>query len=339
MNEELLQTPAIPDAAYDYGDEYAFGSEVEFEIKDVTNHNQARSCQMNHPETKYACTIIGAVNQLIKLYDLNLSPTDADKLGLEVATYATKFGYKFGSGWSTPTAINVVTKWRNEFGAKRYNKEQVFYVRLDSKDPKIMEALNKGHYVGFTYQLKFGEDTYRGLVDKESYPIGYGHRTNFQRKEDVDTASKRVYTDVQLGVHDNYHGRVNEYYIKDIQKYVGRGMFPAMYLIMPISRKKGATVEEEKKQIKEHKAVNALIGMLSCSRAALDEKGQSLASELASHLRKTFEGARALQEDETKKYYQAVADVLSFAWKNADESFQQKYAQLAKEIRDTKTVL
>ena len=91
MNEELLQTPAIPDAAYDYGDEYAFGSEVEFEIKDVTNHNQARSCQMNHPETKYACTIIGAVNQIIKLFDLNLSPTDADKLGLEVAIYATKF--------------------------------------------------------------------------------------------------------------------------------------------------------------------------------------------------------------------------------------------------------
>lgn len=215
-----MNLPQIPDAAYDKGDEWAFGEEVKFVIKDITSHAQAKSCQMNNPETKYGCTIVGALNQIIKLFNLNLSPKESDALGVEVVNFATQYGYKVGRGWSTPTAMNTVVKWWNSIGYGRYNKEKVFYVRVDHSDPRVAEALSKGHYVGFTYQLNFGADKYWGLVDKDDYPVGYGHRTNFQRSEDVNTSSGKTYQDTQLGVHDNYHGWVNEYHIKDIKKYV-----------------------------------------------------------------------------------------------------------------------
>lgn len=336
MEEKTIEGMTLPnqtsEEAYDHGDEYAFWNTVEFEIKDITQHNQARSCQMNHPETKMACTIIWALNQIIKLFDLNLSPTDADKLGVEVATFATKFGYKFWSGWSTPTAINTVVKRWNTVGYQRFNKEQVFYVRVDHTDPKVKEALDKWHYVGFTYQLNFGTDKYWGLVDKDDYPAGYGHRTNFQRKEDVDTASKKVYTDVQLWVHDNYHGWVNEYYIKDIKKYVGRGMYPAVYLVMPTSWMKG-TVEEKKQEIQETKAVNALIGMLSSTREYLDEDNKKLVSELASSLRQKYPEARKKIELKETKVAQTIVDAVSFWWKDL-EAFRDKFALLAKEMRE-----
>lgn len=337
MTEKDL--PEIVDSAYDNGDERAFGDEVEFEIKDITSHEQARSCQMNHPETKYGCTIIGALNQIIKLFNLNLSPKEADDLGVEVVKFATQYGYKVGQGWSTPTAMNTVAKWWNTIGYERFKKEKIFYVRVDHDDKRVAEALAKGHYVGFTYQLDFGTDRFWGLVDKDSYPAGTGHRTNFQRSEDVDTASKKKYTDTQLGVHDNYHGWVNEYYIKDITKYINKGMYPAVYLVMPESWKDGATVEEEKKVIKEIKAVNALVGVLSSTYQMLPEEIKPQLADLAKTLREKYPEARKLVEDEDKKVYQMVVDILSYAWKFADEGNKEMYAKLAESIRKDKGVL
>ena len=44
--------------AWDYGDEYAFGSDVDFEIKEITHNIRPRSNQSAHTETKSACTMI-----------------------------------------------------------------------------------------------------------------------------------------------------------------------------------------------------------------------------------------------------------------------------------------
>ena len=177
------------------------------------------------------------------------------------------------------------------------------------------------------------------MVDKDSYPAGTGHRTNFQRSEDVDTASKKVYKNTQLGVHDNYHGWVNEYYIKDITKYINKGMYPAVYLVMPESWKVGATVEEEKKVIKEIKAVNALVGVLSSTYQMLPEEIKPKLADLAKTLREKYPEARKLVEDEDKKVYQMVVDILSYAWKFADEGNKEVYAKLAENIRKDKGVL
>lgn len=337
MTEKDL--PQIPNAASDFGDEWAFGNDVNFKIEDITSHEQARSCQNNAPETKYGCTIIGALNQIIKLFNLNLSPEDSDKLGIEVVNFATQYGYKIGYGWSTPTAMNTVVKWWNGEGHERFGKEKVFYVRVDRKDPRVAEALEKGHYVGFTYQLKFGTDAYWGLVDKDDYPAGVGHRTNFQRKEDVNTASKKVYTDVQLGVHDNYHGWVNEYYIKDIEKYINRGMWSAVYLVMPESWKLDGKPEDTKQNIAELKAANMVIGSLSTAYQYMPDDVKELFASLARTLRTRFPEARKLVEDPQKKEYQLVADTLSFAWKSADEKYKEAYALLAKTLRDETGVL
>lgn len=337
MTEKDL--PEILNGAYDNGDERAFGDEVEFEIKDITSHEQARSCQMNHPETKYGCTIIGALNQIIKLFNLNLSPKEADDLGVEVVKFTTQYGYKVGHGWSTPTAMNTVAKWWNTIGYERFKKEKIFYVRVSHDDKRVAEALSKGHYVGFTYQLNFGTDRYWGLVDKESYPAGTGHRTNFQRSEDVDTASKKVYKNTQLGVHDNYHGWVNEYYIKDITKYIGKGMYPAVYLVMPESWKAGATVEQQKNITAGDKSANMVIGALSAAYKYMPSDLQQLMASLANNIRQRYPDTRGITENERMKEYQLVADTLSFAWKLADDKHKDAYANLAKTIRDDTGVL
>jgi hypothetical protein len=54
--------------AWDYGDEYAFGADVEFEIKEITHNIRPHTNQSSHTETSSACTMIGALNQIIRLF-------------------------------------------------------------------------------------------------------------------------------------------------------------------------------------------------------------------------------------------------------------------------------
>lgn len=44
--------------AWDYGDEYAFGEEVDFEIKEITHNIRPHSNQSANTETASACTIV-----------------------------------------------------------------------------------------------------------------------------------------------------------------------------------------------------------------------------------------------------------------------------------------
>jgi len=44
--------------AWDYGDEYAFGEEVDFEIKEITHDIRPKSNQALNTETASACTMI-----------------------------------------------------------------------------------------------------------------------------------------------------------------------------------------------------------------------------------------------------------------------------------------
>lgn len=54
--------------AVDYGDEYAFGEEVEYVVPQIKHNIRPCGNQAKNKETKSACTIVGAVNQIIRLF-------------------------------------------------------------------------------------------------------------------------------------------------------------------------------------------------------------------------------------------------------------------------------
>lgn len=116
-------------------------------------------------------------------------------------------------------------------------------------------------------------------------------------------------------------------------------MYSAVYLVMPESWKEGVTIEEQKQEIKELKAVNALVGILSSTYQVIPDDIKPQLAELAKRLREKYPQARRLVDDENKKIYQMVADTLSYAWKFADEEYQKRYAELARDIRNEKSVL
>lgn len=338
--KELLQQQALlaqqgVNPAKDIVDEYSLGEEIEFEIPEITHNIHSTTHQGMHKDSVAACTIYGAVNQIIRLFGIDLSNKDANKLALEAVDFATNYGYVKGDGWWTYKAINTVVKWWNQESVyTRFpNAEKVFFVRYDNyKHPKVVEAMEKGHYVGFTYNMNYGNDYINGLIDKDSYPTGIGHRTNWKKTALVK--NKKVTCDTcDCGVHDSYYGPYNEYYIKDRAKYMYKGMFPTAYLIMPESYTKD-NIEKKKQEKKEVKAINALIGMLSTTYAFLPEDMKPKAAEIAKALREQYPEARRLVEDEKKKSYQMVADALSFAWKQADDRYREAYALLAKILRD-----
>lgn len=135
-----------------------------------------------------------------------------------------------------------------------------------------------------------------------------------------------------MAVHDNYEGYFNKYFIDEVEKRLHKEIFPEMYLILPKSCIGKKTVEEVKKEIKENKAVNAILGILSSTYASLPNQQDALA-KLAKSLRAEYPYARELVEDEQKKVMQAVVDVLSFAYKFAEPRYQAEFARLAGEMR------
>lgn len=330
-DKELLENE---NNARDYGDEYAFWDNVEFDIPEIKHDIRPKTNQGSNTTTKSACTMIGALNQIIRLFGIDLDLVDSNRLWIEVVNYCVENGgYKIGYGWSTPTAINCVCKFWNEIGSVRYNTDKVFYVRHYWNSDRPKEALEKGHLVGFTYHLNFGEDRKKGLVYKDSYPAWGGHRTNRQSTKTTKATGGAKEPSADCGVYDSYYGGTNQYLIMDRSKYINKGMYARAYLIMPQWCMK-KTVEEVKKEIKEEKAVNALIWVMSSTYGEIPNEFQLMSSAYATALRDRYEGARPLESDGIKKTYQMVVDVLSYAWKYADEEEQKTYAELAKHLRD-----
>ena len=321
------------DYAWDYWDEYAFGA-IDVNIPMLDHNIRPKTNQGMNTNTKSACTIVWSVNQLLRLFAIPLENKEANELCLEVVNYCVnKWGYKIGYWWSTPTAINYVCKWWNEIGYKRFKKEQVFYLRLDWKDNLVKEALQKGHLVWFTYALNYWDDRYKGLVYKDSYPWGTGHRTNWKSVNRTTATWWADGTGCDVWVHDSYYLWTNEYFIKDRSKYMWKGMNTPAYLILPNSSMVNTTKEEVKENIKAIKAINATIWVLSTTWSDLSSEEQLMSSALATKLRNN-EWARGKIEQQDKKAYQAVIDLLSYTWKFAGEEEQKKFSELASYLRD-----
>ena len=321
--------------ARDYGDEYAFWEDIEYIIKPIEHKIRPRGNQGKKKETKSACTIVWAVNQLIRLFAIDLDTETTNKLYVEVVKYCVNLWYVIGEGRATPTACNAVCKWWNEIGYKVYWKEKVFWLRLYWTDKNIIEALEKWHIVWFTKCINFASDQVEWLVyhEPEAYSKMVWHRLN---RAWVNRISATWWADISKAERwavDNYHGQIWEYFaFKELKKYINHGVYWYWYLILPESRMK-SNIEEEKKKIARLKAVNATIQVLNSTYDELNIEEQLMISALVGELRNT-EWARERINWIEKKVYQAVVDVLSYAWKFAWDEEQQKYAELAAFLRN-----
>lgn len=319
--------------AVDYGDEYAFG-DIEYTIPTLTHNVRPVGYQGKSAKTKSACTIIGAINQIIRLFWLELTTEQTNKLYDEVVDYCTGYWYKIWEWWTTPTACNTVVKWWNEKGYSRYGKDQVFRVQMLHTNPRLLEALKKGHLVGYTKHIQFGKDQVDGYVFRQSYPNTTGHRLNLKWVEFTVATGWAAKQDSKYGSQDNYHWAVGEnFYIKDIATYINKGVYGNFYLILPVSYM-WSSIEEEKTKLAHMKAVNATIWVMTSTWGDLEKKYQDLSANYAKELRNDYKDARPLYKDQEHKVYQSLVDFLSYCWKYAKPDEQEKYAELAKLLRD-----
>ena len=81
------------------------------------------------------------------------------------------------------------------------------------------------------------------------------------------------------------------------------------------------------------KAVNAVIAVLTSTYWDLPVKYQDLSASYAKKLRTDYPEARKLEQDQTKKTYQSVVDILSYSRKFAWNTEQKKYEELANYLR------
>lgn len=319
--------------AWDYWDEWAFGVEAEFTIPLITHNIRPKTNQLNSVKTKSACTIVWALNQLIRLFALDLSVNESDNLCIEVVDYCAKnFKYVPWSWWGTPTAINAVVHRWNEIWAKKFGKEGVFYVRRNWADPEIKEALDKWHLVWYTFNLNFWEDRKKWLVRKDSYPSAGGHRLNWQATKTTKPTWWASEPTADCWVYDNLYWLTNQYLIRDRSKYINKWMYPSAYLILPQSTM-DKTVEEVKENIAETKAINYALWALTTAWANVPEKYQEKFATLAKEMREDFKDARPIENDNTKKVWQTLADALSYCWKYMPEDIQKDMATLASKVR------
>lgn len=325
----------IKNTARDYWDEYAFGEDVEFVIPKIQHNIRPHWNQWENKETKSACTIVWAVNQLIRLFWLDLDKATTNKLYIEVVKYCEKLWYSIGEWRSTPTACNAVCKFWNEIWFKTFWKEKVFRLRLYRSNERIVEALMKWHIVWFTKNVNFWTDQVEWLVrrDPKMYPKMVWHRLN---RAWVNCISATWWADISRAERwavDNYHGQIWEFFaFKELKPYINNWIYAYWYLILPESCMTDS-IEEEKERIKKLKAVNSIIGVLTSTRWDMEEAFQELSSSYAQALRDEYPEARQIEEDQSKKVYQAVVDFLSYSWKFAWEEEQKKYSELADFLR------
>lgn len=322
--------------AYDYGDEYAFWEDVEYVTPKIKHNIWPCGNQWKNKETKSACTIVWAVNQLIRLFWIDLDMEKTNKLYIEVVKYcAENWWYVIGSWWSIPTAVNYVCKWWNEIWYKTFKEDKVFWLRLYWNNEKIKEALDNWHLVWFWKTVNFWKHQVEWLVywDPSIYPKMVWHRLNWKW---VAYTKATWWADISWAerwAQDNYHGAIWENFaFKEVKPYINKWMYAYWYVIMPCSCMKDS-VEDEKKKILRLKAVNATIQVLSSTYDDLNVEEQLMISSLVWELRNT-EWARERINWQDKKVYQAVVDLLSYAWKFAWSEEQEKYSELANFLRN-----
>lgn len=321
-----------------YDDEYSFWDENIDHISEVTWKFRPELNQGKNEKSASACTIFWAWNQILRLFQLGLTLEEANKVWLEIVDYCVKnWGYVVWEGWWVYTACQYVTKWWNEIWYKKFNKEKVFYIRRMWNDSMVLEALSKWHLVGYSKYRNFWQDQINGYVYRkaEDYPKSTWHRLNLKGVEYTKSTWWAERQDSKYGCLDNYAWRYwQEYFFKDIKTYINDGINPYVYFIFPVSYLT-SSVEEEKEKIAELKAVNTLIWVLTTTWWDLPKDFQAMSADYAKELRKEYEWARPLYDDQTKKVMQSVVDMLSYSYKFANKEYQEKFATLAKEMRTT----
>lgn len=322
----------VANQAWDNWDERAFGEEVAISIPTIKHNIWPHTNQGLNTKTKSACTMVGALNQIIRLFWIDLSAADSNKLACEVVDYCIPYGYKVGNWWDTPTAINTVTKRWNEKGRLKFNKWKVFWTKRAWNTKEVKEALSKGHLVWFTYALNYGEDRRKGLVYKNSYPAWWGHRTNWQATKTTKPTGGAKEPTADCGVYDSYYGWTNQYLIRDRSKYMWKWMYTWWYIILPLDNM-DMTIDEAKDKVAETKAINYVLGALTTWWANVSEKYQNKFAELAKEMRNDYKDARKLDNNEEKKVGQTLVDAMSYCWKYMPEDIQKDLSSLATKIR------
>lgn len=321
--------------AYDYWDEYAFWEDVEFIVKPITHNVRPHWNQWKNTETKTACTIVWAVNQLIRLFWIDLDMNKTNILYKEVVKYCEKFWYVIWEWRWIPTATNVVCKWWNEIWYKTFKKEKVFWSRLNRNNEKVKECIDKWHLVGFWKDVNFATDQVEWLVWRkpEVYPKMVWHRLNRVWVQYIKATWWADISQAERGAEDNYHWAIWEFFaFKEMKPYIYNGVYGFWYIILPESYMK-TNIEKEKERIAKLKAVNCLIWVMTSTYWDVENEFQLMSSAYAWALRDRYEEARPIIENQEEKVYQSVVDMLSYAWKFAWEEEQEKYSELANFLR------
>lgn len=121
---------------------------------------------------------------------------------------------------------------------------------------------------------------------------------------------------------------------------MAKGIDTSFYLILPkdsLGNQADKKIEEAKTSIEQEKSANALLGVLSSTRASLPNQQKAMA-DLAKSLRNDYQNARPLEQNPNKKVMQAVVDFLSYGYKFADEESKADFAELAKKLRKKRGV-
>lgn len=338
-NDENTLPVEEKDFAYDfnYEDEYAFWEDVVYNIPTLTHNIWPKINQGMNTISKSACTIFWAWGQLIRLFALDLTREEANKVWLEIIDYCVKKGwYVIGKGRGTPTAINYVCKWRNETWYKKFWKEKVFYLRVLWSSPIVREALDKWHMCWYTKTIQWAWDQISWYVSKnaEDYTIMVWHRLNLKGPQTIEKATWwATRGKAQWACQDNYFEQIGtNFFIEDLGKYINKGVYAYVYLILPESSMHTDT-EAEKERIAETKAINAIISALTSTWGSVPEWVQEKSAEFAKQLREEYEDAMPIIGDDTIKNATSVVNQLSFSYKFVPEKYQAKFAELAKELR------
>ena len=329
---EEIKFKEVKNAAWDNWDERAWWEETKFTIPEIKHNIWPRTNQGLREKTSSACTIVWALNQIIRLFWLDLTKDESNNLSEEVVGYAAKYWYAPWYWWDTPTAINTVVKWWNETGRSKFWKEKVFRTKFQWNTEKPQEALKKWHLVGFTFALNFWQDRYDWLVWRDSYPAWTGHRTNWQSTKTTVPSWGAKEDTADCWVYDSYYWYTNQYLIRDRSKYMWKWMYLRGYLIMPESAM-DKTIEENKELVAQTKAMNYVLWSLTTAWASVPEKYQEKFAALAKEIREDYEWARQLENEPKKKWAEALTDALSFLYSMADTEDQKKYASYASELR------
>lgn len=319
-----------------YEDEYSFWDGdidhidvVQWDFRPMIN-------QWMNTKSKSACTIFGAWNQLIRLFQLNLTLEKANEIWLQIVDYCVKnWGYVVWEWWWVYSACIYVTKWWNEIWFKQFKKEKVFYIRKEWNNPIIYEALSKWHLVWYSKTLSFWQDQRNGYIYRkpEDYKAWTWHRLNLKGVEYTKSTWGAPRWDSKYWGYDNYYWWAwQEFFIKDIAPYINKGINSFMYLILPISYL-NMPVDETKEKIAEQKAVDAVIATLTTTWWDLPEWAQKTSADYAKKLREEYEDAKPIIWDQTLKSATSVVDMLSYNYKFMPEKYQQAFAELAKQMR------